>query len=74
MKHWLYKWFLHFYDKPRGKIVTFLGMLMVAPIYRLITADVESLSKKLNDRQALAGRLGLVSVLLIKSWKEYEKK
>ncbi len=68
MRNSLFRWFVTFFDKPRNRFLTLIGLFFVSPIRTMVKSDVERMEKQLLDRTNFLGKIGLVEVLMLKSW------
>jgi hypothetical protein len=65
---WYLKKLMLFYEKPRGRVLSFIGMVLIAPNVQLTEMRIKSLEKEYQEQLTLKGRLDLLTTLLLRWW------
>lgn len=74
MLYYVTRWFVKYYERPRGWLATSIGLFVVSPLNTLVKSDLDRAVKRHEDILEDYGRLGLAENLLKRRVDEWMKK
>jgi len=60
----LLRYCLRYFERPRNRFITYLGLGLVIILEGIISRDATRLRKRCEDREVMAGRAGLLKKML----------
>lgn len=70
MASWYLKKLLSFYEQPRGRVLSFFGMVLIAPQVAITERRIKAIEKEYQEQTILKGRLDLLTSMLLRWWKQ----
>lgn len=70
MVSWHLRKLIVFFERPRGRVLSFIGMVLISPSVQLTERRLKSLEKEYQEQLSLKGRLDLLTAMLLRWWKQ----